>query len=94
MAGCEGRIYRGMDGYRQFLADIDATFEKFRVEPNEFRDLGDRVLVFGRASGRGRASGIEVDAAASYVVDVRDGKVCRFRTFVGREALEVVGLSE
>jgi uncharacterized protein len=93
--GLEGTVYRGREGFRQFLADIDAVWHEFRPEAEEFRDLGDRVLVLGRTLGRGIGSGVEVDTEAGWVLGMRDGKLHRFRSFVSQEAaLEAAGLSD
>src|SRR5215217_7486785 len=61
VGGLEGTVYRGLSGNEQFWADIDATWLEFRIEPHEFRDLGGRVLVLGRAFARGRGSGVALD---------------------------------
>ena len=95
VGGLEGTVYRGPQGVREFLADIDAVWDEFRIEPTELRELGDTVLALGRAVGRGRGSGVDVETAAGWTVAVRDGKVHRFSTFVSREAaLDAVGLRE
>jgi ketosteroid isomerase-like protein len=95
VGGPEGVVYRGRDGQRQFWADIDAAWSEFRIEPDEFRDLGGEVLVLGRAFARGRGSGIRLDQAAAWVAGMRDGQVHRFRSFTTQEqALEAVGLRE
>ena len=45
--------------------------------------------------GRGKASGAETDALVVYLVEFRDGKAFRIRTFLDEaEALEAVGLRE
>jgi uncharacterized protein len=95
VGGPEGVVYRGRDGVRRFFADIDTAWADFRVEPQEFRDLGSEVLVLGRAYARGRGSGIVLDEAAAWVAGMRDGEVIQFRSFTTREeALEAVGLRE
>jgi hypothetical protein len=45
IGGAEGNICRGREGLREWMAESDATFEELRVEPEEFRDLGDDVLL-------------------------------------------------
>jgi ketosteroid isomerase-like protein len=95
VGGPEGVVYRGRDGVRQFFADVDAAWADFRIEPQEFRDLGGEVLVLGRAYARGRGSGIVLDEAAGWVAGMRDGEVIQFRSFTTQaEALEAVGLRE
>jgi ketosteroid isomerase-like protein len=95
VGGAEGNIYRGPDGVRQWLADSDESFEELRIEPTEFRDLGDRVLIVGRIRARGRESGLELDSPTGWVSTVRDGKLVKAEGFLSRaEALEAAGLRE
>jgi ketosteroid isomerase-like protein len=68
---------------------------EIRIVAEEIRDLGDRVLVLGRIEGRGRGSGVPVDAPLGFVVNVRGGKMSRTRGYVDHgEALRamVVGM--
>ena len=91
----EGRVYRGLPGNEQFWTDIDAVWAEFRIETEDFRDLGDQVLVLGRAFAKGRESGVLLDQTAACIADLRDGKVVGFRSFTDqREALDAAGLRE
>jgi ketosteroid isomerase-like protein len=90
-----GDVYTGREGIQAFLGEIDETWEEFRPLPEEYRDLGERVLALGRLRTRGRASGAPSDSPWGGVYDFRDGRVSRIRTFLDRdEALRVAGLSE
>jgi ketosteroid isomerase-like protein len=61
----------------------------------EFFDAGDRVVVFARAVGKGKASGLEVAQDEAHVWTVRDGKLQLCVSYVDRaEALRAAGLSE
>ena len=65
-------------------------------EPEELIDEGDKVLAFIRTSGRGKASGVEVEAHVWNLWTFRDGKPVRWDYF-GEDraaALEAAGLSE
>ena len=95
VGGLEGTVYRGVSGNRQFWADVDAAWATFRIEPQQFRDLGGRVLVLGRAIARARGSGIMLDEASAWIAEVRGGKIVRFQSFTSQtDALEAAGLSE
>ena len=95
VGGPEGVVYRGLSGNRQFWADIDAAWAEFRIEPEEFRDLGKRVLVLGRAFARGRESDIALDEAAAWIGEVQGGRIVEFRSFSDQqEALKAAGLRE
>ena len=95
VGGLEGTVYRGVSGNRQFWADIDAAWATFGIEPQQFRDLGGRVLVLGRAIARARGSGIALDEPSAWIADVRGGEIVRFQSFTSQaNALEAAGLSE
>jgi ketosteroid isomerase-like protein len=83
----EGTVYRGKEGFRTFLEDMSEDWEDFRLEPDEFREIDDsRVLVLGRMQGRGKASGMEIEAPAAWVCELRDGKVMRVQFYAHEEA--------
>jgi ketosteroid isomerase-like protein len=96
MAALEGRVYRGHAGVRQWIEELAADWELFEVHTEDFRDLGDRVLVLGHWRARGRGSGVQLEnQAAAWLSEVKGGKVVRMRTYSDRrEALEAAGLSE
>jgi ketosteroid isomerase-like protein len=95
VGGPEGVVYRGLNGNRQFWADIDAAWTEFRIEPEEFRDLGGQVLVLGRAFAHAPGSGIALDEATAWIAAVHEGQIVRFRSFTNqRQALEAAGLRE
>lgn len=94
-ARVEGDVYRGREGIETFLGEVDETWEEFRPLPEEYRDLGHRVLGLGRLRTRGRASGAPSDSPWGGVYDLRDGKVSRIRTYLDHgEARRAAGLSE
>jgi ketosteroid isomerase-like protein len=94
-ARVEGDVYRGREGIEAFLGEVDETWEEFRPVPEEYRDLGERVLGLGRLRTRGRASGAPSDSPWGGVYDLREGKVSRIRTFLDHdEALRAAGVTE
>jgi ketosteroid isomerase-like protein len=95
IGGAAGAIYRGHDGFRRWFADTQETFDELRTDPSEFRDLGDRVLMFGQIHARGRESGVELDSPTGWVSTLRDGKIVKAEGFMSwAEALHAAGLSE
>ena len=85
----------GHDGIRRFLADTSNTFEVFRVESADVRDLGDRVLGIGSVRVRGKGSGVEMDISTAAIAEYRDGLMWRYKDYGDRQkALEAAGLSE
>jgi ketosteroid isomerase-like protein len=97
MAALEGRVYRGEEGVRQWLAEMEDHWEYFETCPEEFHDLsGDRVIAFGHWRARGRASGVEIDGQpATWSAYIQEGKIIKWRTFTNRaEALEAAFVTE
>jgi ketosteroid isomerase-like protein len=91
----EGDGYRGREGIEAYFDEIRSTWDGLRVCGDGFRDLGDTVLVLGRTEGRGRASGVQVDAPLGIVFDFRGDKVARARTYLDHSAaLRAAGLAE
>jgi ketosteroid isomerase-like protein len=86
---------RGPGGFLQGSQDAWDAFEDYRVEPQEFIDAGDAVVVPVRISGRGRASGAMMEVRLVHLWVLRNGKAIRneiYRTTA--EALEAARLSE
>ena len=48
----DGGGYRGREGVDRFAADTSENWAELQIIAEEFRDLGDRVLVLGRIKGR------------------------------------------
>lgn len=95
-AAMEGRVYHGHDGIVTWLErELWATYETFEVHIDEIREVGDRLLLLGHWIARGLESGVDLDVAASWVVDMRDGRVVRWQTYTDRdEALADAGLKK
>ena len=88
-------VYEGHDGYRRFLAEIDSVWDDFRIEPLEFIDAGETVVVAHMVSGRGKESGVEVALPSTIVYTVREGLVVGMHMYRDHgRALEAAGLSE
>jgi ketosteroid isomerase-like protein len=82
----EGKSYRGVDAVVGWLRDeIWANWEHFDTVPEEFTRVGERILVTGRWHARGKGSGVELDIPATWVVEVRDGKITYWQTYTDRD---------
>ena len=91
----DSSIHRGHEAVMRDWQETFDAFDEFSVEVEEYRDLGDTLLVFLRYRGRGQGSGVPVEAQIAHVLTVREGKLVRMRQFLDRdEALEAAGLSE
>jgi ketosteroid isomerase-like protein len=86
--------YRGHDGTRQYVADLQDAFESIDADIDDWLEIGDLALLVGRICYRGRTSGAESASPAGWVFKFRDGKVVYFRAFVDpKRALESLGVS-
>ena len=91
----EVTVYRGHDGVRQWVRDIDEALAEIRLDLPEIRDLGDRIVALGRLRARGTASGAETESPFGCVVEWKNGKATRLRSFLSHDAaLEAAGLEE
>jgi ketosteroid isomerase-like protein len=72
-AQLEGTAYRGHDGIRRCVEDLKEDWSEVRIDPLELHEAGDLVVVIGQVHGRGRASGVELDAIAGFTVEFREG---------------------
>ena len=61
----DGGGYRGREGVDRFAADTSENWAELQIIAEEFRDLGDRVLVLGRIRGRGKGSATAVPSGLS-----------------------------
>lgn len=92
-ARVEGDVYRGREGIETFLGEVDETWEEFRPVPEDYRDLGDRVLALGRLKTRGRGSGVPIDSPWGGVFDFRGNEISHIRTYLDQdEASRAAGL--
>ena len=85
---------RGHGGFVEILTTVNEGFEEVRYRPEEFIEVGDRVLVKARRTGRGAASGARVEEQQFHVFDFAQDRVVRFRSVLREErALEAAGLA-
>jgi ketosteroid isomerase-like protein len=95
LLGGEETVYRGHEGIRTLFATIDETFSELEAEATGFRDLDDRLVAIGRLRTRGRRSGAETSSDVGWLIEFRDQKIVRVRTFLDpAEALAAAGVSE
>jgi ketosteroid isomerase-like protein len=87
---------RGPEEVRRFWEGLDDTFEELRLKPQEWVDVGDRVATRLRHYGKGKGSGLEIDAELYHqVATFRNGRMVRIEYFgEWAEALEAAGLRE
>ena len=94
IAALEGS-FTGVDAVRQWFEDLTQHFATWRIECDDIRDLGDRVLALGTLWATGKGSGVEADVPYTVVARLSGGLVTEFTDYGDREkALEAAGLSE
>jgi ketosteroid isomerase-like protein len=95
LLGGEQTVFRGHDGVRKMIRDLNQAFSEIHIEITEIRDLGDRLVAIGRTRARGKASGAETDTPLALVTEIKNGKTISVRAYLGpKEALEAAGLRE
>ncbi len=76
------RSYRGPDRVMHWWrTELMANWEFYESIPEDFRRVGERILVTGRVHARGRQSGVELDTTAAWVMEVRDGQIAYWQTY-------------
>jgi ketosteroid isomerase-like protein len=95
-AAMEGKAYRGpVEVMGWWRDEIMANWEYFQVLPKTFERVGHKILVTGRWNARGRESGVELNIPASWVVEVRDGKIVYWQTYTDQaQARRDAGLAD
>ncbi len=88
-------VYRGREECVRGFAAVWETWDEFRFQEAEVRDLDDSTLWLGRVHMRGRASHVELDQEFANRFDLRDGLITRVHAFLSwHDALDAAGLSE
>ena len=87
--------YRGAEAARRFFEDLFEPFEEVVIEPREFHERGDQIVVFLLARFRPTGSSAFVENRIGHLWTMRNGKVARLAVFPRREdALQAAELSE
>lgn len=90
-----GKPYRGLDGFRQWVRDMDSAFEQWQIRADDIRAAGDSLLVLGGFQVRGRGSGVKLDQPVAWIYEFEQGKVRHMHVYRDRaEALRAIGLTE
>jgi ketosteroid isomerase-like protein len=90
----EGQIAHGQSEIDQTFESEDLeAWEERRLEPEEFIDAGDDVVVLLHEYRRGKGSGVELETETAVVVAVSGGRVVRIQGYTDRgAALAAAGL--
>jgi ketosteroid isomerase-like protein len=86
---------RGLENVAEFFTDRAEVFEQVEAETERFFDRDDKVLVFLRIAGSGRASGAEFEIRIAHLWTLRDGRLVRGEGYGNRDAaLAAAGLEK
>ena len=77
----EGGDYRGHDGVRRFVADMEEDWRSRDIQVEEIREIADGYLVLGDFRAVGRASETEVSYPVAWHAVMRDGKLARLTAY-------------
>ncbi len=89
------RDYHGHEGLKDVMASWIGTWEDWSIEPLRMWDSGDFVFVTALQRGRGRGSGVPMEAEVTFVFTIQGGAIVRWQMFQSeREAHEAAGVGE
>ena len=72
--GEQSTVYRGHEGVRKFMREVDEALSEVQIEDLDIKDLGERIVVIGHLRARGRASGAETESPIGWVVEFTGGR--------------------
>jgi ketosteroid isomerase-like protein len=94
-AGLDAGVYRGRDECQGFWEEMLTAFEGYSLQPEEFLETGDQVVVVVKSRLRPKGSSGDIERRTASVWTLREGKAVSAGIFRNpKEALEAVGLSE
>jgi ketosteroid isomerase-like protein len=78
------REFRGEDGLRTWVAEIDEQFAVWGLDIDGIDEpVEGTVIAYGHIRGEGRGSGVAFEQPASWLIEVRAGKLMELHTFLG-----------
>lgn len=92
--GPEAGQRKGRAGLAPSLDDFGSAWDEYHSRVEGYHEVDDRVLVLTYASGRGRASGVEIGEKRANLFKLRGGKVTSLVVYWDRaRALADAGLA-
>ena len=86
----------GVDAFIASWRDLLSAWQRFTIDPEEIRDLGDgRILTLGLMRGQTATDGVSIEIPTGAIFTFRNGQLWRYQAFSERTlALEAAGLRE
>ena len=95
MAVPDGRVYRGIAEIEAYWSDVLSRWHEFRIEPEEFHEGEDAVVMLASLHGRGAESGVPIVAPWHQVWRFRGETPSRCENYGDRdEALRAAGIDD
>jgi uncharacterized protein len=89
----DSRPFTGREAFTDYAKEWLEVFDRYAIEPSEYLDLGEYVVVVGRVVARGRGSGAETSDEDAWLYRFRDGRAIEYRECGSKaKALEAAGL--
>ena len=86
--------YRGHAGVERWLSDWGDAWAEWSIDPEEFVDAGNAVIVVIRMHAKGMGSGVELDRQDALVYRFRNDKIARIDYYNSKEqAVEAADVS-
>jgi uncharacterized protein len=80
-----GETRHGREGIKELFDSYMEAFDALRLEPEEFIDAGDQIVVSLHQLIRGKGSGAKVVGRIAHVWTMREGAALRLRIFADKE---------
>jgi ketosteroid isomerase-like protein len=78
---------------KQYFEQLDEAWSGLRIEIEEYRELGERVIALGGVRGAGTSSHVELASDFAAVLVIRDSQIVLVDSYSNWEdALEAAGL--
>jgi ketosteroid isomerase-like protein len=90
----EKQVYRGHEGMRKYRRNLDDTWSEWHTANDDLLELPDgRVLHLYTIVGKGKGSGVEIEAHIAMLWAFRDGRLRHGKVFLDQnEARAAAGL--
>ena len=85
--GPDAGTHAGRESFEQFLRGWLDSFDVFQIEPERIIVQGDKLIAVIRQTGRGRSSGLVINARLAHVWTVRDGQAIRWEAVANPDDL-------
>jgi ketosteroid isomerase-like protein len=79
-------VVRGPDGFVNYIRGQLSIVDGMRIDPHEFIEVGDRIVMPFRLHGRSKHTGLPLDFEYVQLFTMRDGKIAHTRMYANKAA--------